>query len=85
MKKRIGITKKLFIITIAVFTVFISTTLIVQTVFFQKYYIRKKEKDLSVTMEKFKTSYNKAESIDKKIELMDEYEQEFEIQLLMFC
>ena len=57
MKNKISITQKLFIITAVVFTVFIGSTLLVQSLFFEKFYIDKKETDLQKELDKFKSGY----------------------------
>jgi signal transduction histidine kinase len=57
MKIKISITQKLFIITAVVFTLFIGSTLLVQSLFFEKFYIDKKGTDLQKEIEKFKAGY----------------------------
>lgn len=64
MKFKKGITFKLFIITAVVFIAFISTTLIFQSVFFEKFYLSKKKGKLKNDIEKFKVAYNAQESAD---------------------
>jgi hypothetical protein len=58
-----GITKKLFIITTLMFGVFIAGTLIVQSLFFERFYISKKRSDLTGYVERFRTEYNKAGTV----------------------
>lgn len=77
MKNRLSITKKLFAITTIIFVVFIAGTLIVQSLFFEKFYINKKKSELISSMEKFKISYSKATSDEEVTQLVDEYEQNY--------
>ncbi|MBA5850286.1 two-component sensor histidine kinase [Clostridium sp. cel8] len=70
-----NITWKLFIITALVFTVFISSTLIFQSVFFGKFYIAQKKSSLQNKVEKFKQKYNKLENGYDVIELMKQFEE----------
>ncbi|TDT63717.1 sensor histidine kinase [Fonticella tunisiensis] len=77
MKFRKSITKKLFIVNAIIFAAFILSTLIIQTLFFEKFYINKKKSELRGMMQKFKSSYTNAKSdgeLDSIInELQDEY------------
>ena len=66
--KRNSITFKLFIITIAVFVIFISTTLFLQSVFFEKFYTDNKINKMKKTQEKREES--------KKATKKDEQAQE---------
>jgi signal transduction histidine kinase len=77
MKNRLSITKKLFAITTIIFVVFIAGTLIVQSLFFEKFYINKKKSELINNMEKFKISYSKTVSDEEVTQLVDEYEQNY--------
>lgn len=83
MKNKMNITKKLFIINILVFAIFIGTTLIVQSVFFEKFYVSKKKSDLGYNIKKFKQSYNKSESLIKAAELIEEYEETDNITIVV--
>ena len=83
MKNKSSITKKLFIITFIVFVAFLSSTLIVQSLFFEKLYIGKKKNDLKVGIEKFKTEYNKAENSEKALSLIEEYEDSYNIKIII--
>lgn len=71
--KNMSITKKLFTITALVFALFIGSTLIIQSLFFEKLYIYKKKNDLVNTINELKTEYNKTEE-DNLEELIEEYE-----------
>ena len=75
MKNNMSIAKKLFIITAVVFAVFISGTLIVQSLFFEKFYISKKKSELESNIVKFKDNYNKEDSEEKTGELIEEFER----------
>lgn len=69
------ITWKLFIVTALVFIIFISSTLVIQSLFFGKFYISKKKRDIENGIEKFKISYNRAKSDDKVTELIRDFEE----------
>lgn len=84
MKSKISIAKKLFIITTVVFGLFISCTLIIQSVFFESFYINKKRNDLKSNIEKFRASYNNTEGNDKVAELIGEYEGTSNIKLVIW-
>lgn len=86
MKHRISIknsiSKKLFIITALVFAVFIGATLIIQTVFFERFYINKKISDLETTSNKFAADFNKLEDGDSTLgDLIDEYEGDYNVKI----
>lgn len=81
--RKASITKKLFIVTTIIFTIFISTTLIIQSLFFEKFYITKKRNDLVSNVEKFKKEYNKAVDDRKVVELIDEYEQSNNLKIII--
>lgn len=75
MKIKKSITVKLFIITTVVFIAFLSTTLIVQSVFFEKFYISKKKSNLHDNLIKFMSNYNKISDVTKTTELIKEFEE----------
>lgn len=83
MKNKKSITKKLFIITTIVFAVFISSTLIIQSSFFENFYISKKKKELVSNIEKFKLDYNKAEGNEKTADIIEEYEINSNIKIVI--
>jgi two-component system, OmpR family, sensor histidine kinase VanS len=83
MKIKISITKKLFIITSIIFAIFIGSTLIVQSLFFERFYIAQKKNDLSSSIEKFKTNYNKEEDEEKSAELIREYEENYNMTIMI--
>ncbi len=70
-----SITWKLFIVTAVVFIIFISTTLLVQSLFFEKFYVSKKETGLKSGIERFKLSYDKTKDNEKVMELIKDFEE----------
>jgi two-component system sensor histidine kinase VanS len=56
MKKN-GITLKLFAITVTFLFLFITAVIIIQFLFFQKFYVTQKTKELKSNVEKFKSTY----------------------------
>lgn len=83
LRIRRNITWKLFIITTFVFILFISSTLIFQSVFFGKFYIAQKKRYLENKVEKFKTNYNNTKSQYDVIELMKEFEENNNAKLVI--
>jgi two-component system, OmpR family, sensor histidine kinase VanS len=83
MKIRMNITQKLFIITSIVFGIFMGSTLIVQSLFFERFYITQKKNDLSSSIEKFKVNYNKEEDNEKLAELIREYEEDYNMSIMI--
>lgn len=81
MKNKIGISKKLFIITTIVFGIFISSGLILQSLFFERFYLNKKEKELISTVEKLAANYNKLASVEDRNNLIKEYEDNYNIKI----
>lgn len=71
---RKSITWKLFIITTLVFIVFISSTLIIQSLFFGKFYMNKKKNDLQNGIEKFNITYNKTLNEQKIADTIKDFE-----------
>ncbi|MBC2580987.1 HAMP domain-containing sensor histidine kinase [Clostridium sp. DJ247] len=69
-----SITLKLFIVTALVFIIFISSTLIIQSLFFGRFYMEKKRHDLQQGIEKFKITYNKTGNDEKVLDLIREFE-----------
>ena len=56
MKKN-GITLKLFTITVVFLFMFISAVIFIQSLFFEKFYVTQKTKELKSNVEKFKSNY----------------------------
>jgi signal transduction histidine kinase len=82
MQKK-SITKKLFIITTAMFAVFIAGTLIIQSLFFERLYINKKENELTGYAGNFRSEYNKAQSNTAALEVLEDYELSYNIKILI--
>ena len=70
MKSKKSITKKLFFITSIVFMIFITTNLIVQSAFFQPFYIKWKKDTLSHDLVKFKDKYSLLKTNDGETSLI---------------
>lgn len=83
MLNKIGLTKKLFIITTVIFVAFISGTLVTQSLFFERVYINKKKNDLEINIQKFKASYNSTENNEKVAELIQEYEDNYNFKIVI--
>jgi two-component system sensor histidine kinase VanS len=85
IKKRpsFNITKKLFLITTIIFALFITSAFIVQSLFFEKYYVSKKKRELISHVENFTVAYNKADISTTDL-LISEYEDEFRLKLLLY-
>ena len=56
--KKSGITLKLFTVTVAFLFMFISAVILIQFLFFQKFYVTQKIKELKSNVEKFKSNYS---------------------------
>jgi len=78
-----SITKKLFAITSLVFAIFIIGTLLIQSLFFERFYVYRKKTDLAITIDNFKTEYNKTKSDDESAQLIDEYETNGNIKIVI--
>lgn len=65
------------------FALFIGITLIIETVFFQKFYVSKKKSGLQSNVEKFKQDYNKSVSNERIIQLIEEYEETYNIKIVI--
>jgi two-component system, OmpR family, sensor histidine kinase VanS len=78
-----SITKKLFIITAVFFAVFVGSTMIIQSLFFEKFYISKKKSDLISNIESFRADYNKAQDTAAAMEVAAEYEANNNIKIVI--
>ena len=78
-----SITKKLFIITAVFFGIFVGSTLIIQSLFFEKFYISKKKSDLKTNIESFRADYNKAKDTSASMEVAAEYEANNNIKIII--
>jgi len=83
MKSEMSIAKKLFIITTIVFVVFISCTLIIQSLFFERFYISKKENELKTTVKNFKESYDEEGDTEKVGDLIEEFERNYNASIVI--
>lgn len=81
MKNNFNITKKLFIITTIIFALFITSALVVQSLFFEKFYIMKKKKELNTHIEKFISDYNNISDNDSAANLITQYEYEYNLKI----
>jgi len=75
MKSKKSITKKLFAITTIVFVVFITTNLIVQSAFFEQFYIKWKKDNLERNLVKFKSEYSLLTKSEDEIDLISTFEE----------
>jgi two-component system, OmpR family, sensor histidine kinase VanS len=78
-----SITKKLFIITAVFFAVFVGSTMIIQSLFFERFYISKKKSDLKSNIESFRVDYNKAKDTVAAMEVAAEYEANNNIRIVI--
>ncbi|WMJ79264.1 ATP-binding protein [Clostridium sp. MB40-C1] len=76
MKAKRSITKKLFVITTAIFTIFIVGTLIVQSLFFEKFYTYKKKHEAQSILKNFKQNYISAKDEESMINVLYNFEGE---------
>jgi len=83
MKNKKSITKKLFTITSIVFVIFITTNLIVQSAFFEKFYIKWKKDNLEHDLIKFKTEYNLLKKNEDESSLISSFEEENSYKLII--
>ncbi|MBU3114407.1 sensor histidine kinase [Clostridium lacusfryxellense] len=76
MKSKKSITRKLFAITTIVFVLFITTNLIVQSAFFEQFYMKWKKDNLENNLVKFKSEYIKLNKSEDEIQLISTFEEE---------
>ncbi|MCH3963237.1 MAG: cell wall metabolism sensor histidine kinase WalK [Clostridium sp.] len=76
VKIRKNITLKLFVITTLVFTIFITSTLVFESLFFGKFYISQKKRNLQNRLEKFEDSYNKTKDKEAAVNLIRSFEED---------
>lgn len=84
MKSKKSITKKLFIMTTVVFLIFVSGTLIIQSLFFETFYINKKKNILQSEIKKFKVNYNKINDTDEFISYINDFEEKTSSKVVIF-
>lgn len=82
-KLRTSITWKLFGITALVFIIFITSTLIFQSLFFSEFYISKKKNDIQSGIEKFRTGYNKTDNVERITELILDFEEKHNAKIVV--
>lgn len=78
-----SITLKLFIVTTLVFVIFISSTLVFQSLFFGKFYMSKKKNDIQNGIVSFKVSYNKTKNDQQVNDLLREFEEKHSAKILI--
>ncbi|MGV8981959.1 ATP-binding protein [Clostridium sp.] len=83
MKSKKSITRKLFVITSIVFAIFITTNLVVQSAFFEKFYITWKKDNLESTLVKFKSEYGLLQKDEDKISLISSFEEDNNYKIII--
>ena len=83
MKSKKSITRRLFIITSIVFAAFITTNLIVQSVFFEQFYIRWKKNNLEDNLVKFKSEYTLLKNNDDESNLISSFEEQNNYKIII--
>ena len=83
MKSKKSITRKLFAITSIVFIVFITTNLIVQSAFFEQFYIKWKKNNLEHNLVKFKSEYSLLQKNEDKINLVSSFEEDNNYKIII--
>jgi len=75
MKSKKSITRKLFAITSIIFAIFITTNLIVQSAFFEQFYIKWKKDNLERNLVKFKSEYILLQKDEDEFTLISSFEE----------
>jgi len=83
MKSKKSITRKLFAITSVVFIIFITTNLIVQSQFFEQFYVKWKQDNLSDNLIKFKSKYILLQKAEDEISLISSFEDENSYKIII--
>ena len=83
MKSKKSITRKLFAITSIVFVVFITTNLIVQSAFFEQFYIKWKKDNLEHNLVKFKSEYILLQKNEDEINLISSFEEDNNYKIII--
>lgn len=83
MKNKKSITRKLFVITSIVFVIFITTNLIVQSAFFEKFYIKWKKDNLEYNLIKFKTEYTLLQKDEEISTLISSFEEDNNYKIII--
>ena len=83
MKSKKSITRKLFAITSIVFVIFITTNLLVQSAFFEQFYIKWKQDNLEANLVKFKSKYILLQKGVDEISLISSFEEENNYKIII--
>jgi len=83
MKSKKSITRKLFAITSIVFVIFITTNLLVQSAFFEQFYIKWKQDNLEANLVKFKSNYILLQKGEDEISLISSFEEENNYKIII--
>jgi two-component system sensor histidine kinase VanS len=83
MKSKKSITRKLFAITSIVFIVFITTNLVVQSQFFEQFYIKWKKDNVKDNLVKFKSQYILLENDVDEGDLINSYEEKNNYKIII--
>ena len=83
MKSKKSITRKLFAITSIVFIIFITINLIVQSQFFEQFYIKWKKDNLEHNLVKFKSEYILLQKGEDEISLISSFEEENSYKIII--
>ena len=83
MKSKKSITRKLFAITSIVFVIFITANLIVQSAFFEKFYIKWKKNNIEHSLVKFKSKYILLQKNEDKINLINSFEEDNNYKIII--
>lgn len=83
MKSKKSITRKLFAITSIVFIIFITTNLVVQSQFFEQFYIKWKTDNVKDNLVKFKNQYKVLENDVDEVNLINSFEEENSYKIII--
>ncbi|MGH4117711.1 ATP-binding protein [Clostridium sp.] len=83
MKSKKSITRKLFTITSIVFTIFITTNLVVQSQFFEQFYIKWKKDNVKDNLVKFKSQYILLKNDVDEVNLINSFEEENSYKIII--
>lgn len=83
MKSKKSITRKLFAITAIVFVVFITTNLVVQSAFFEQFYMKWKKDTLEHDLVKFKSEYSLLKKNDDESSLISTFEEQNNYKIII--
>lgn len=83
MKSKKSITRKLFTITSLVFVIFITINLIVQSVFFEQFYVKWKKENLEHNLVNFKREYNSIKKGEDESKLISSFEEDNNYKIII--